>query len=68
LEFLDEIRAAYQRILDGPLKYAVLRSGIRRAITRRFPYGIYFSIDDDAILIIAVLHTIRDPAEWQLRV
>jgi len=27
-EFLDELRGAYQRILDGPLKYEVLRSGI----------------------------------------
>jgi len=40
LEFLNEIRATHLRILDEPLKYAVLRSGIRRAITRRFPYGI----------------------------
>lgn len=68
LEFLDELRAAYLRILDGPLKYVVLRSGIRRALTRRFPYGVYFSIEDDIILIIAVLHTARDPAEWQFRI
>lgn len=34
LEFLDEIRAAYGRILDGPFKYEDLRSGIRRAITK----------------------------------
>lgn len=68
LEFLNEIRATHLRILDEPLKYAVLRSGIRRAITRRFPYGIYFSIEDAVVLIIAVLHTARDPAEWQFRV
>ena len=68
LEFLNETRATHLRILDEPLKYAVLRSGIRRAITRRFPYGIYFSIEDDVVLIIAVLHTARDPAEWQFRV
>jgi len=68
LEFLNEIRATHLRILDEPLKYAVLRSGIRRAITRRFPYGIYFSIEDDIVLIIAVLHTARDPAEWQFRI
>lgn len=67
LEFLDEVRAAYTRILDGPFKYQVLRSGIRRAITRRFP-GIYFSIEDDFIVVIAVIDTARDPAEWQLRI
>ena len=68
LEFIDEVRAAYERILDGPLKYQELRSGIRRAITRRFPYGIYFALEDDVIFVIAVLDTARDPAEWQFRV
>ena len=67
-EFLDEVRAVYIRILDGPLKYQELRSGIRRALTRRFPYAIYFSIEDDVIKVIAVLDTSRDPAEWQLRI
>ncbi len=68
LEFLDEIRATYTRILDGPFKYEELRPGIRRALTRRFPYAIYFSIEDDLIVIIAVLDTARDPAEWQFRI
>ncbi len=27
LEFLDEVRGAYTRILDAPLKYQELRSG-----------------------------------------
>jgi glycosyltransferase involved in cell wall biosynthesis len=35
-EFLDQLRAAYLRILDGPFKYVELRSGIRRALTKRF--------------------------------
>jgi plasmid stabilization system protein ParE len=68
IEFLDEVRAAYKQILDGPFKYQKLRSGIKRALTRRFPYGIYFSVEDDLIVVIAVLDTARDPAEWQFRV
>jgi plasmid stabilization system protein ParE len=68
LEFLDEVRTAYGRILDGPLKYQELRSGIRRALTRRFPYAIYFSLENDLIVVIAILDTARDPAEWQFRI
>ena len=67
-EFLEEVRAAYQRILEGPFKYQELRSGIRRALTRRFPYGVYFSIEGDVVVIVAVLHTARDPARWQRHV
>ena len=67
-EFLDELRAAYQRILDHPFGYQDLRSGIRRALTRRFPYAIYFSIEGAVIVIVAVLSTARDPEEWQRRI
>lgn len=65
LEFLDELRATYDRVVAGPLKYQHLRSGIRRALTRRFPYAVYFAIEGDAIVVVAVLHASRDPAEWQ---
>ena len=67
-EFLEELRAAYHRIFDHPFGYHDLRSGIRRALTRRFPYAVYFSIEDETIVIVAVLSTARDPAEWQLRI
>lgn len=68
LEFLDELRVAYQRILDHPLGYQDLRSGIRRALTRRFPFAIYFSVEQETIVIVAVLGAARDPAEWQRRI
>lgn len=67
LEFLDELRATYDRIVEGPLKYQELRSGIRRALVRRFPYAVYFAVEGYVIVVLAVLHASRDPAEWQRR-
>jgi len=67
-EFLEELRAAYQRIFDHPFGYQDLRSGIRRALTRRFPYAVYFAVEGESIVIVAVLSTARDPAEWQRRI
>jgi plasmid stabilization system protein ParE len=67
-EFLEELRAAYHRIVDHPFGYQDLRSGIRRALTRRFPYAVYFSVEGETIVIVAVLSTARDPAEWQRRI
>ena len=54
-------------IADGPLKYQELRDGIRRALLRRFPCAIYFAIEGDIVVVVAVLHASRDPAEWQRR-
>ncbi len=67
LEVLDALRDTYRRILDNPRKYQVQRSGIRRALLRRFPYGVYFVIEEEQILVTAVLHAARDPEEWQKR-
>ena len=67
LEFLEELRSTYYRIVEGPLKYQHLRSGIRRASLRRFPYAVYFAVEQSKIVVLAVLHASRDPAEWQRR-
>jgi plasmid stabilization system protein ParE len=60
-------RASYNRIVENPFKYQHLRSGIRRALLRRFPYAVYFAVEGDAIVVVAVLHAARDPAKWQRR-
>ena len=67
LEFPDELRATYGRIADGPFKHQDLRSGIRRALLRRFPYAVYFAVESDVVVVPAILHVSRDPAEWQRR-
>lgn len=68
LEFLNELRVAYDRIVEGPFKYPHLRSGVRRALLKRFPYIVYFSVEPTVIVVLAVLHASRDPAEWQRRI
>ena len=67
LEFLDELRAVYDQIVAGPQRYQELRSGIRRVLLRRFPYAVYFAIERESIVVVAVLHASRDPEEWQRR-
>ena len=68
LEFLDELKSAFRRVVDNPFKCQELRSGIRRILTKRFPYAVYFVIEGETVFVFAVLHTARDPAEWQWRV
>lgn len=67
LEFLEELRAAYTRIITRPLGYQDVGLGTRRALLRRFPYAVYYVIGNDVIVVLAVLHASRDPAEWQRR-
>ncbi|MGQ9865867.1 MAG: type II toxin-antitoxin system RelE/ParE family toxin [Pseudanabaenaceae cyanobacterium] len=65
-ELPTELRATYDRIVAGPHRYPVLRAEIRRALLKRFPYGVDFALQD-GIVVVAVLHAGRDPAAWQRR-
>jgi hypothetical protein len=39
-QFLDELRATYDRIASGPSKYQRVGAEVRRALLRRFPYAV----------------------------
>ena len=40
---------------------------IRRALLRRFPYGIFYTLEEDVIVILACFHTKRDPKTMRNR-
>ena len=66
-QFLAELSATFERVLDGPFMYEELRAGVRHAALRRFPYAVFFLVDGERIVVLAVLHTHRNPSEWQRR-
>lgn len=66
-EFIDAVDEGIQFILNDPNKYSVLRKNFRRVILRRFPFGIFFSIDNDVIVIIAIWHFKRKPLSFLRR-
>lgn len=45
----------------------IVHKNIRRLLIRRFPYGIFYVLDQDRISILAVFHARRDPIEWKSR-
>lgn len=46
----------------------VLHCATRRAlIPQRFPYGLFYRIYGDTIVIVACMHAKRDPQRWQRR-
>jgi plasmid stabilization system protein ParE len=67
-DFLAALNAIRDRIVEHPEAFPVLHRKTRRAlIPRRFPYGIFYRIDEDAIIIVACMHAKRDPRRWQGR-
>lgn len=57
---IAEIDRLFVRIAGGPERFPILYRTARRALTRRFPYAVYFLGDGADIVILAVLHQRRD--------
>lgn len=66
--FVDEVRDQLKRLADNPKLYQRVHGEVRRSLTRRFPFAIYYLIGLDFVDVLAVLHTSRRPSVWQDRV
>ncbi|WP_407186377.1 type II toxin-antitoxin system RelE/ParE family toxin [Bradyrhizobium centrosematis] len=66
-QFRDALRAALIRIAEHPKQFAPAYKDLRRALLRRFPYIVVFRERDDAVYVIAIFHTSREPLVWQRR-
>ena len=67
-ELVTEVDAALNRVADNPFQYQVLYRGARRAIVHRFPYGAFYRVDAENIIVFSVMHLHQDPAVWKSRV
>jgi plasmid stabilization system protein ParE len=65
--FIDAIEDAVYRIRESPTRYIVIDEDVRRCMTRKFPYGILYTIEQDYILILAVMHCSREHGYWKGR-
>lgn len=41
-EFLEELRSAVSRIIENPTFHSVVHRDTRRALLKRFPYGVFY--------------------------
>ncbi len=65
-DFLEEVDAAIDRILQFPEAWGRLGRNYRRCSLRRFPYLIIYVIEPAKdILIVSVFHQSREPGTWR---
>ena len=66
-EFLTEIDRSMDLAEKHPKMYPVILRDTRRVLVRRFPYGLFYRLVDDAIVFVACYHLRRDPELWKDR-
>jgi len=69
LGLLSEVHSAIARALNRPESFTCVRRNptVRRVLTRRFPYRVFFIVRTDAIVVFAVLHATRHDRTWKHR-
>jgi len=65
--FALAVEATVEPLAEHPLQFPVVYRSRRRAGVRRFPYGIFFEVQDSRIVVIACFHGRRNPRHWQSR-
>jgi plasmid stabilization system protein ParE len=58
--FVFAVQSADKLLLANPLRYSVRFSDVRRLNLADFPYGLFFFLHGDEIVVLAVLHHRRD--------
>lgn len=66
-QFLDEALAIFAALAASPHVWQIVHRNTRRALLHRFPFGIYYRIEQDAIVVVAVMHGSRHPRQWKGR-
>ncbi len=63
-DFISAIDDGLHTIRTNPQIWRVLRQIIRRYLVRRFPFGIYYTYEDNFVTVWAIYHLSRKPDDW----
>jgi plasmid stabilization system protein ParE len=62
-DFLDCVEASVQLILANPKMYQVYHSCFHGCVLRRFPFSIFYTIEDKEIVIHSVFDSRQNPGK-----
>ena len=60
-DFLRIFYAGAAEISRNPLIYPKVHEEFRRRLLRRFPYAVYFTVENDETTVFGFFHCARDP-------
>jgi len=66
-EFVVEIDRSIRSAAEHPERYPIMHRDLRCVRVRRFPYSVFYRIEQRRVVVLALIHARRDPAVWQQR-
>jgi toxin ParE1/3/4 len=66
-QFLSHLREPLEAIAAHPESAPLIYKNIRRAILSKFPYLVFYIVETSQVVVLAVLHSSRNPAVYPRR-
>jgi len=67
LEFLRAADASLAGVQRNPLAFPKVHKEVRRVLVRKFPYALFYIVEEESIVVVACFHAKRDPIDWLRR-
>ena len=67
-EFLRSLDAVLQSVKRNPIAYQTIYKETRRVLLRKFPYALFYMIEENRIIIIPCFHQKRSEIDWLQRI
>ena len=67
-DFILCIEESLSKISRNPEQYPIIHKALRRTLVRRFPYGIFYKVHRNIVIVFAIMHCAREPKKWISRV
>jgi plasmid stabilization system protein ParE len=65
--FRHAVDIAVAAVESNPEAYAVIHRNTRRVLLPKFPYGLFYRVLGDALVVVACIHAKRHPRIWRKR-
>lgn len=66
-KFLQQLFSAFDLLLANPQLFQLKYRATRVLYLKTYPFGIHYRIDENEVIILAVIHTSRNPKTWKER-
>lgn len=65
--FSEDLAAVVASVEENPFLYQEVYRESRRALMARFPYSVFYLVEEGVVIVFAVAHQSRDEETWKKR-